>query len=233
MKLRKKNTVAPIFWMLLLPALFCCNGCNSTPGEKTSEKKRFVDIYIRFLVPENEYKTQITFLEGDSTENLRPVQLTGDVTWNGLPLRLKNPGSMELRYEYLKSGPYTARNDFVFKAENDNSRTISIAMDAITGFSIGPTIPRAEGTTLETTGPLLSEGETLLFLFTDEQGNTREIPFKGPRQSSTFELTPKMIGSLLPGKHELYLIKQQQRESIQQQQSVYSMVEWYSEPLRS
>jgi hypothetical protein len=38
-----------------------------------------------------------------------------------------------------------------------------------------------------------------------------------------------MIGSLLPGKHELYLIKQQQRESIQQQQSVYSMVEWYSE----
>jgi hypothetical protein len=37
-----------------------------------------------------------------------------------------------------------------------------------------------------------------------------------------------MTGSLRPGKHELYLIKQQQRESVQQQRSVYSMVEWYS-----
>lgn len=228
MNLWKNDTAAPIFWLLLLPLMFCMNSCDNNPEAKKSEKKRFVDIYTRFLVPENEFKAQIIFLEGDSSEHIRPVQLPSEVTWNGNPLRIKNPGSMELRYEHLKSGPYTARQDFIFKTEAGASGKISIAMDAISGFSIGPTISRAEGATLEITGPPLQAGETLLLLFTDEQGNTLEIPFKGPRKSNTFELSPQMTGSLRPGKHELYLIKQQQRESVQQQRSVYSMVEWYS-----
>lgn len=228
MNLWKKNTAAPIFWLLLLPALLCCNGCDTNPEEKKSEKKRLVDIYIRFLVPENEYKAQIIFLESDSADNVRPVRLTGDVLWNGHPLRIKNPGSMELRYEYLKSGPFTAQQEFMFQDEKGSSRKIAVAMDPISTFSIGPAISRAEGVVLETTGQPLTAGETLLLLFTDEQGNTREISFKGPRKSNTFQLTPQMTGNLLPGKHELYLIKQQQRESVQQQRSVYSLVEWYS-----
>lgn len=223
----KKNTAAPIFW-ILLSVIYCCIGCDTNPEGEKSEKKRFVDVYVRFLVPENEYKAQIIFLEGDSAGNIRPVQSAGDVAWNGQALRIKNPGSMELRYEYLKSGPYTAQQDFMFKDENGSSGKISVAMDALSDFSIASTISRAEGAFLEITGQPLSEGETLLLLFTDEQGNAREIQFQGPSKSNTFELTPQMTGSLQPGRHELYLIKQQQRESVQQQRSVYSMIEWYS-----
>ena len=51
MNLWQKNTAAPIFWLLLLPALLCCNGCDTNPEEKKSEKKRLVAIYSRFLVP--------------------------------------------------------------------------------------------------------------------------------------------------------------------------------------
>ena len=221
----KKNAL-PILVCLLFGIAI---GCKRSDNAESKDPKHMVEAYIRFLVPENEYKVQLVFMEGDSAANLRPIQLLQGVTWDGKALRTKNPGTPEFRYELLKSGPYTPRHVFGFVDENGKSRELMVEMEPVESFSIGPLISPASGATLTITGTALSEGEKLLLLFTDAQGNSHQLAFKGPSQTKSFELSPEMLRPLRPGKHELYLIKQQQRESKQHQHTVYSMVEWYSD----
>lgn len=221
----KKNTL-PVLLCLLFSVV---TGCKRGQDSESKEPQRMVEAYIRFLVPENEYKVQLVFMAGDSAANLRPVKLIQGVTWDGKALRAKNPGTPEFRYELLRSGPYTPRHVFGFVEEDGTSRELGVEMEPVEAFSIGPVISLASGAMLTITGVALSEGEKLLLLFTDTQGNSHQLAFKGPSQAKSFELSPEMLRPLRPGKYELYLIKQQQRESKQHQHTVFSMVEWYSD----
>lgn len=220
----KKNALPVLIGLLLCAAMGCKRGRDS----EREEPQRVVEAYIRFLVPENEYKAQLIFMEGDSTANLRPIKLLQGVNWDGKALRAKNPGTPEFRYELLKPGPYTPRHVFGFTEEDGTSRELIVEMKPVEKFSIGP-ISLASGATLTTAGATLSEGERLLLLFTDAQGNSHQLAFNGPSETRTFELSPEMLRPLRPGRHELYLIKQQQRESRQREYMVYSVVEWYSD----
>lgn len=221
----KKNALPIVVCLLMIPAIGCKRGQDS--GGK--EYQRVVEAYIRFLAPENEYKAQLTFMEGDSAANLRPVQLPQAVNWDGESLRAKNQGTPEFRYELLKSGPYTPRHVFGFAEEDGAVRELIVEMEPVEKFTIGPLISPASGATLKISGATLEEGERLLLLFTDAQENSHQVVFKGPSATMTFELSPEMLRPLRPGRQELYLVKQQQRESRQHRYTVYSMVEWYSD----
>lgn len=215
----------------ILPGLFLvavlAAGCkrNEPPADGPVQ---FVEIFVRYLTPENEYKAQVMFLEGDSLGAAQPKRLPGGLSWDGSAMREKPVGSGVFRYELIKAGPYKPRHKFEFSDNQGLRRSLTAEMHPITGFRIGPSISRSADATLRLEGKPLAEGETLLLLFTNAQGATHSLSFKGPAASNTFTLKREMLDALEPGKHELYLIRQQQRETRQQQRVVYSTVEWYS-----
>ena len=221
-----KKNILPV-WVFLV---ICSTGtgCKRSIDAGDTEPQRSLEAYIRFLVPENEYKIQLVFTEGDSAANLRPVEMSRGITWAGQALRAKNRNTPDFRYEMLAPGPYSPRHVFEFEESNGAKRKLVLEMAPIDGFRIGPTVSKESGATLRIEGAALSEGETLLLLFTDDQGTSHQLMFKGPVQSNAFELTPEMLRPLKSGRHELYLIKQQRRESVQNKRTIYSLIEWYS-----
>lgn len=199
--------------------------------QKVSQEKTppvFAEVFVRFLSPENEYKAQIMFFEGDSVGNARPKKLASGVRFQGQSMREKALGSYAFRYERIQPGPYTGRHVFDFQDDAGKKRNVVLSMSGIKQFRMETPLKLNTGGKLFIERQALQPGETLLLLFTDEQGNTFSVELEEGFSGDQVELTSRQIGGLHPGGYELYLVKKQELKTTRQNRTVFSSMEYYS-----
>ncbi|MBK6950177.1 MAG: hypothetical protein IPH16_20735 [Haliscomenobacter sp.] len=188
----------------------------------------FVEVFVRFLSPENEYKAQIMFFEGDSVGNARPKKMASGVRFQGQPMREKALGSYAFRYERIQPGPYAGKHVFDFQDDAGKKRSVVLSMRGIKQFLMESPLKRKAGGVLVIERQSLQPGETLLLLFTDEQGYTFSVELEEGFSGDRAILTSSQLSGLHPGTYELYLVKKQERKTTGGYRTVFSSMEYYS-----
>lgn len=212
-----------LYSLLLLGILTACKQKDT----QVETPLQFVEVLVRFLAPENQYKAQIMFFEGDSLENAQPVQQFSGVSFQNQPMEEKVLDASMFRYERLQTGPYKSRQVFEFSEESGKKQQISIAMDPIVRFAIDTQLYQSKGGSLQLEDSGLEAGETLLLLLSDANGNTYSIEKAGPL-AKIISLTPSDLQPVPAGTYELYLVKKQIREIKTANRIVFSTIEYYS-----
>ncbi len=206
---------------------FLAFACRQEPSLEKAPHV-FVEVFVRFLSPENEYKAQIMFFEGDSVENARPKKLASGVRFQGQPMREKALGSYVFRYERIQPGPYSGRHVFDFQDDAGKKRNVILNMSGIKQFRMETPLKLSTGGILVIERQTLGAGEALLMLFTDEQGNTFSVELAKGFSGDQIALTSSQLSGLHPGRYELYLVKKQELKTTRQNRTVFSSMEYYS-----
>ncbi len=199
--------------------------------EEVSQEKTphvFAEAFVRFLSPENEYKAQIMFFEGDSVGNARPKKLASGVRFQGQSMREKALGSYAIRYERLQPGPYTGRHVFEFQDDAGRKRSVVLSMAGIKQMRMESPLRLKTGGVLSMEAQSLQPGETLLLLFTDEAGDTFSVTLAEGFSGDRAVLTSSQLSGMHPGTYELYLVKKQELKTTRQNRTVLSAIEYYS-----
>jgi len=224
--MRRLNNYLPVCFLLLV-AMAC-----KKQASQASEATYYAEVLVRFLAPENEYKTQISFFKGSSMQHALPVRAKNQVLFQQNPMEARTIEGYTARYEKLQAGPYQADHIFSFVLDDEQQRALTIHMEPLANYTVenyseGGTFFKTKGATLLLKDSPLQEAEQLLVLFTDDAGNTFSIQKKGP-SATRIPLTPLDLADIPAGSYELYLVKKQERIQQQKQLTVLSTIEYYS-----
>lgn len=213
--------------LLLLSASAC-----KKQADPSSDATYFAEVLVRFLEPENEYKSQISFFKGTSMENALPSKARNQVWFQQNQMEERNIEGYATRYDKLQAGPYQSEQRFSFALDDEKKQDITIQMAPLANYSIENyaaerALFKSKGATLFLKDHPLEEGEYLLVLFTDDAGNTFSVTKKIPG-STRIPLTPLDLAEIPAGSYELYLVKKQERVQQLKQLTVLSTIEYYS-----
>ncbi|MEO0585805.1 MAG: hypothetical protein AAF135_26580 [Bacteroidota bacterium] len=220
---------------ILLINWTCFSACkrNVDPTEDPP-KSRFIfaEYFIRYLEPESEIKAHASFYEGDTLNPSEPKTYLGGVIFQGNKMKARELTDNSIRYTITTRGKY--REDFLFQHRDDegNHWEYEIQMSPIKDFFIkDDIISKSDGMTLVVNGGLLTDEESLVLLFTDEDNKASSLTIEGPSNSIEHFITPESLETLTPGFGQLYLVKKQAKLVAEDYLRAVSEIEYYSKIL--
>ena len=207
-----------------------CLSCNQDTALVESTQL-FEEYYVRFLQAEKELKAHASFFEGDSIQNAKPKIFFGGVAFQGGGMQMRNLPKGVVRYSStLEKADFIS--PFKFRYKNDLGETIieKIEMQGIDDFFIKGDISQSQGMTLSLNTEL-SDKESLVLLFSDEQNRAASIQIDGPSELLEHVINKEQTQRLQVGKGMLYLVKKQVNYREEKNRQISSTIEFYSKTI--
>lgn len=189
----------------------------------------FADYYVRFLQTEQQVKAYATFLEGDSLETAQPAPWLEVVNFQGNQMEARSIGTQSKRFVYNGAANFTNGFTFTYKDKNKKEQKITIPMPGIQDFSVLGVASKANGMSIQLSGPDIAENESLILLFTDSRNASSTIPLPGPiKMGGTLTLPASYLRSVSLGKNKLYLVRNLKSITRTLEQDITIESEFYS-----
>ena len=216
----------------LASLFFILNACQSNEKpNQANAKPLFINYEVRYLEQENELRGLAYFKEGDSIEVATPREFT-NASFQGSAMDMQNLGDRGIRYILTRKGDFSANLNFGYKNDNEQLIQYELSMPGLGNFSVKETqISKSAGATVLWTGEPLDDTQSLVFMFTDKNNKASSTSIKGPTTASEVFIPSQALANLAAGTGQLYLVKKQVRNSQEENQSIVSLVEYYTAPI--
>ncbi|GJM31638.1 MAG: hypothetical protein DHS20C18_06390 [Saprospiraceae bacterium] len=216
------------FFSLLAVVLF--SACDNDPAPQ-SKPTIFADFFIRYLEDEHELKAQATFMEGDSLTSAVPKIFESGVAFLGSNMKMKKIQDKLVRYSLTNEMGYMGSFRFKFNDENRNPEIYSIEMPPIENFQMKGPISKSKGMTVVINGGILSQEESMVFLFNDKHNQARTITVLGPQTNIEYRFNADQLRNLSLGEGQLYLVKKQLKVQNNPHRSIRTEIEYYTKAI--
>jgi hypothetical protein len=187
----------------------------------------FGDLYVRYLQDGAQLKAEASFFKGDSIHLAKPISILGGVSFQGSGMESRNIQDKLIRYKYEYYTDYP--ENFVFQAQDEEGKSyrFSLSMPPLSDFSLPDTLTLSAPCSLSIQPPPASANESLALLFTDTTGKASLVEAPAPI-SQTIILSPGQLQSLVPGLHQVYLVRKSHHSIKQGPFDLKGEVEYYS-----
>lgn len=219
-------------WLhILLSLLLVTVACRETesPIPPPGRKKVFADFFIRYLAPEQQLRGQVSFWEGVNWKILDPFEPSGIVSFKNRQMKSSRLPGDQIRFSETFKGPYEEALAFRFRNRDGRYLQYELKMTPVRDFFVKGKISKREGATFVINGGVMSEEESLVFMFTDEQQQATAITIEGPMADIEIYIPGESLEGLKMGPGQLYLVKKQHRAESHPNLELTAAVEYYTE----
>jgi hypothetical protein len=204
------------------------------PNQKTNQVKAkplFINYEVRYLEQEKELRALAYFKEGDSLKSAISKEFS-NATFQSSAMEKQNLGDRGSRYILNRKGAFSSNLDFSYKNDEGVPINYDLSMPEVGEFSIKEgNIYKNKGVTISWKGEPLDQSQSLVFMFTDKDNKASSISANGPTQLSEVMIPSKGLTKLALGEGQLYLVKKQVLKTTDQNQTILSVVEYYTSPI--
>ena len=194
-------------------------------------KPLFINYEVRYLEQEKELRALAFFKEGDSLEVAVSKEFS-NITFQSSGMKKQNLGERGIRYILNRKGPFSDNLDFSYNNNDGVPINYELSMPTVGDFLIKEgNIYKNKGATIVWNGELLDPSQSLVFMFTDKDNKASSTSVKGPTKLSEVFIPSKDLARLTLGDGQLYLVKKQIRKTIVENQTILSVVEYYTSPI--
>jgi hypothetical protein len=232
-QLKPSKIIMKYIYVLVFVQLFLLFGaCQS--NEKNNEVKAkplYINYEVRYLEQEKELRALAYFKEGDSLKSAVSREFS-NATFQSSAMEKQNLGGRGSRYILTRKGAFSSNLDFGYKNDEGIPINYDLSMPAVGKFFIkGGNIYKNKGTTIVWKGDPLDASQSIVFMFTDKNNKASSASIKGPTKLPEAFISTKNLAGINLGKGQLYLIKKQVRKTTDQNQTILSVVEYYTSPI--
>jgi len=208
--------------------LWLCPGCVPESGNPGAPEL-YADVFVRYLFPDQAYKVQVSFMEGDSLANAEPTTMEGAVTFQGRDLDLKQLSDQLIRYEWEGQEAYESEMLVHFVAPGKRAVDVPLTMPAISGITISETILRGQPFRLSVAPGSLAEDEILVLLFSDLNNQAASLTIEGPKNLQDLQVPSFDLQKLAPGTGRVYGVRKKDQDTQINGMDVRWSVEFYTD----
>jgi hypothetical protein len=217
-------------WKFLAFLTILSIGACTHQGATTQEKKQSVELFVRYLEPEQSYRAEAVWLEGDSTLAKSKAFPEGvSFAQQNLPVRTLNEDF--IRHEGSFDGSYQANAGFSFADQLGNTTKVSPELKPIGEFNIEMPTGLEGNLIIKVQNSVLSKEEELVVLLTDAKGQSASVIVQGPTRQGDLMVPFSSFGTLEKGKADLYLVKRLSRYQKVRNLNVHLVAELYSKTI--
>lgn len=216
--------------ILLVCVVIFSSGCKQQETPVT-EPTIFEDYFIRYLSPEKQLKSQAVFGIGDTVTTATPFVPVGGAAFMGSGMEMRKISEELIRYTQEMNTEYQKAFRFKYKNTQGQANHYEISMTPIQDFFVKSEVSKTNGLDLVINGGLLSEGETLVFIFSDQNSVAASYDIAGPTKDITYHLPPEAIKNLTPGAGKLYIVKKISKNESLDHREVHAEIEFYTKDL--
>lgn len=218
-------------YFLALVLLLLLNACRLSETKEALPKQN-VDLFVRYLQPEQEYKAEAILLEGDSLPLAKSVRFPEGIRFLDKTLTEVQVTENLLRYSAEFGGTYQAQAKFSFRDKHGTAQSIPLSMEALGAIELKiPTTLEGQVELNLASGGVLKQGESLVLVLTDRSGQASTVTIEGPSTSGSYSFPFISFGNPERGNGEVYLVKKQVRNEQKGKLMVHLVEELYSESL--
>jgi hypothetical protein len=208
---------------LLAIACLCGQSCRDAAADGLK-----ASVYIRYLGPERTLTAEMTIVK-DSLSRLVAVKPAGGVAFLGSGMEAESLPAGTIRYRTSFRADYIRPMHFAFAyPAGSENRRIELDMSPLESFAVTRPPSLSGGMSLLLRGGLLEDDESIVFLFTGEDNETRTVIRQGPLRDSVLTLPAPTFSGFPPGLYDVYLVKKQEKQFTAGGVAVNSVVEYYS-----
>ena len=222
------------FYILgLALTILLANACQSSEKkvEVPKAKPVFINYEVRYLEQERELRALVSFKEGDSFKTATSKSFS-NINFQGSAMESQNLGQRGIRYILNRKGGYSSNLDFGYKNDDGIPIVYDLTMPVVGEFSIKEgIISKNKVATIVWNGEPLDASHSLVFMFTDKDNKASSISIKGPTDLSEAFISSKSLADLSLGESQLYLVKKQVKNTKDENQTIISVVEYYTSPI--
>ncbi len=208
---------------IIICMLFAC-----ASDQSATKKTTFANYYIRYVEPENKFKAEASFVEGDSINNAVPIEMPEGVVFQDHEMIFQDLKTRGIRYQVQKNRPYAKEYSFKFKNKEGVDQIYKTSMTPITSYTAKGNISKTNGLTLQWEGEPLKQNEHLVFLFDTPDNKALMTDIEGPTTSSEALIPASKFSGVSTGKGKIYLVKKQIKTIKQDHLVTTSTLEYYT-----
>ncbi|MCB0547403.1 MAG: hypothetical protein KDD19_07415 [Phaeodactylibacter sp.] len=224
-----KQVYRIIIMILLAAGVALLSGCREAPTQEGKLPHHFAEFFVRYLQGEKELKAHASFFEGDSIATAVPKAFAGGAAFQGNSMEARNLPGGTIRYSYEQRSDYADSFKFGFQDDFGQKREISIAMAPVDSFAVqGGQASRSTGMSLYARGGKLTQGESMVLLFNDEENKASTIMLTGPSAGELYSIPAAKVEALRPGQYTLYLVKKKRVAEPGDSLSFLADIEFYT-----
>lgn len=224
--MRKIN--AALFILLFLVT----SACQPEETEVNTPQPYWGEIYARYLAPDQAYKTELTFMSGDSASTALPTRIEGDVLIENQNMSAQQLSETLVRYQLDYKAEFKPSIKFNFQTPDFKRKELPVSFKTLPAFEIKDQVIRqSTGSQIFLSSPLqLSEEERILIMLSDVQKQTASIAISGPAQLDTITLLPNQLKALgKTGTGNIYLLSKRKGVLRDKDITWTYLLEYYTE----
>lgn len=194
--------------------------------------KLTVDLFVRYLQPEKEYKVEAILLEGDSTPLAKSIRFPEGIRFIDKDMTEVQVTESLLRYSTQFGGEYEQSAKFEFQDKRRTEHSLTLTMQPLGDIQIDfPTDLNGQVQLSINNGGVLQQTESLVLVLTDRTGQTSTVTIQGPSTSGEYAFPMVSFGNPVKGNADVYLVKKQVRNEQKGKLNVHLVEELYSASL--
>lgn len=220
------------YYAVAVTLLLITSACRLSET-KDGLPKQTVDLFVRYLQPEQEYKAEAILLEGDSLPLAKSVRFPDGIRFLDKNLTEVQVTENLLRYSTEFGGAFAPQASFHFQDKRGDNQSIPLTMEVLGEIEL--VMPdRLEGQVElnVASGGALKQGESLVLVLTDRTGQASTVTIEGPSTSGSYSFPLVSFGNPVKGNAEVYLVKKQVRDEQKGKLQVHLTEELYSASLQ-
>jgi hypothetical protein len=221
-----------LYYVVAVTLLFATSACRLSET-KDALPKQTVDLFVRYLQPEQEYKAEAILLEGDSLPLAKSVRFPAGIRFLDKEMTAVQIAENLLRYSTEFGGTFAQQAAFNFQDKRGNNQSIPLALEVLGEIELK--MPdRLEGQVelIIASGGVLKQGESLVLVLTDRTGQASTVTIEGPSTSGSYSFPLVSFGNPAKGSAEVYLVKKQVRNEQKGKLQIHLTEELYSASLQ-
>jgi hypothetical protein len=223
---RKINSALFVFFFLVTLA------CQPEKKEVSTSQQYWAEIYARYLAPDQTYKTELTFMSGDSAQTALPTRIDGNILIENQPMPARQLSESLVRYQLDYKATFRPEIKFNVRTSSFDRKELPASFKTLPAFEIkDQQIRKSIGGQIILSTPLqLSEEEGILIMLSDVQKQTASITISGPAQLDTITLLPEQLTALSKtGTGNIYLLSKKKGILRDKDISWAYLLEYYTE----
>lgn len=214
--------------ILTLSVFILLPGCQpEAPAEGASTLH--ANLFVRYIYPDQEYKAEVVFKEGDSLASAEPTTAAGEVLFLERTLPANQLGEQLVRYDRRFRADFQPEMTFQLANLAGARVPVNLALRAITELDISPIINRETSFLFSCAPAELQEDEMLILLFTDADNRAASITIDGPANLAQLQLSGSELSQLVPGTGSVYAVKKKDGQEQVNGINTHWSIEYYSD----
>ena len=220
---------------VVLSGLFtfgCQSDSTSTAknNANTVNEKVFGNLYVRYIQPDNQIKAEASFSQGSDKKNSHPIELKGNVSFQGNVLRPRKILDKLTKYSFEQVEAYKKEYSFEFEI-NDKKMNIPMKMASIDSIYPVGNISITKGGDFKFLGEPFSDKEKLVAIVSDKTNYATSFVAEKISNENTFHIPSTTFSKFKTGKGTFYLVRKRTTHLNNKNYELITSTEYYSNPV--